>query len=157
MLVLPLCVLLGCSAQAQSSSELLESCVPVPMQRVLTEQYTGLDQPLRLVIRNPEQWQSIWSEVMRDRYPITTPPAVDFGQSMVILAAMGIHNTGGHAISIEGVHRSGGRLFVTVRQVSPGPGCMTTQALTSPVDAVQVPKGDEAVTFIERQETQNCD
>jgi hypothetical protein len=153
----PFFVLLGCSAQVQNSSELPESHVSVPMQRVLTDQETGLNQPLRLIIQDLEQWQSIWSEVMRDRYPITTPPAVDFGQSMVILAAMGVQNTGGHVISIEGVHRRGKRFFVTVRQVSPGPGCMTTQVLTSPVDIVQVPKSDEAVTFVERQETRNCD
>ena len=94
---------------------------------------------------------------MCDRYPTVAPPVVDFGQSMVILAAMGVQNTGGHMILIEGVHRSEKRLFVTVRQVLPGLGCMTTQTLTSPVDAVQVPKSDEAVTFVERQETQTCD
>jgi hypothetical protein len=127
------------------------------MQRILSAQDTGLNQPLRLVIRDLEQWQSIWSEAMRGRGTPTAPPAVDFNRYMVILAAMGTQRTGGHEISIEEVHREGKHIVVTVRQVSPGPGCMTTQVLTSPVDIVQVPKSDEAVTFVERQEIQNCD
>jgi hypothetical protein len=157
MLVLPLLAFLGCLARAQGLSAVPENSVPLPMQRVFTEQYTGINQPSRLVIRNPQQWQSIWSELRRDRYPTMAPPAVDFSRSMVILVGMGLRGTGGYAICIEGVYRGGGRLFVVVRQVSPESGAVTTPALTAPVDAVQVPQSDEPVTFVERQETQNCD
>jgi hypothetical protein len=125
------------------------------MQQIFTAPYTGIDQSRRLVIRTPQDWQAIWSELRRDQYPITAPPAVDFSQFMVILAAMGMRSTGGHAIRIEEVSRSGGRLFVVVRQISPEAGGVTTQALTSPVDAVQVPQSDEPVIFVERQETRN--
>lgn len=157
LFVLSLLTILGCSEGTQDSAEPSESQEPMTLQRILTEQETGLNHPLRLVIRDPEQWKSIWSEVMRDRSTVTPLPAVDFTRYMVILAAMGIQSTGGHEISIEEVRRDGKHLVVTVRQVSPGPECMTTQVLTSPVDIVQVPKSDEAVTFVEQKEIQNCD
>jgi PrcB C-terminal len=145
------------SARAQGPSKVPEDSVQLPMQQVFTAQYTGIDQSRRLVIRTPQEWQAIWSELRHDQYPIPAPPAVDFNQFMAILAAIGTRSTGGHAIRIEGVSRSGGRLFVVVQEISPGAGCITTQALTSPVDAVQVPQSDEPVIFVERQESRNCD
>jgi len=154
LLVFPLFAFLH-SARAQGPSKVPEDSVQLPMQQVFIAQYTGIDQSRRLVIRTPQEWQTIWSELRHDQYPMTAPPAVDFSQSMVILAAMGMRGTGGYAIQIEGVSRSGGRLFVVVRQISPEAGGVTTQALTSPVDAVQVPQSDEPVLFVERQETRH--
>ena len=156
LLVFSLLALLH-AARAQGPSQLPGDSMQLPMQPVFTALYTGIDQPRRLIIRTSQEWQAIWSELRRDQYPITAPPAVDFRQSMVILAALGIRGTGGHAIQIEGVSRREGRLFVVVRQVSPAAGCVATQALTSPVDAVQVPQSDEPVTFVERQDTRHCD
>jgi hypothetical protein len=69
---------------------------------------------------------------------------------------MGTQSTGGHTIAIEGVYRSGGRLWVVVREEAPGPGCMMTQVLTTPVDVVSVPLSDEPVSFVERKETRDC-
>ena len=157
MLTFSFLALLGCSNEVQDSAEPSESRGPMTLQRILTEQDTGLNQPLRLVIRDLEQWKSIWNEAMRDQHTAMALPAIDFNHNMVILAAMGVQNTGGHMISIEGVRRDGKHIVVTVRQVSPGPGCMTTQVLTSPVDIVQVPKSKGVVTFVEQKEIQNCE
>ena len=153
LLVFPLFACIACSAQAQGPSEVPKDSVPLPMEQVFTEQYTGIDQPRRLVIRTPLEWQAIWSELRREQYPITAPAAVDFSRSMVILAAMGMRSTGGHAICIDGVYSSGGRLFVVVQQISPQSGGLMAQVLTSPVVTVQVPLSDEPVTFVERLET----
>ena len=156
LLVFSLFVLLHL-ARAQGPSKVPEDSVQLPMQQVFTAQYTGIDQSRRLVIRTPQEWQAIWGELRHEQYPIMAPPAVDFSQFMVILAATGTRSTGGHAIRIEGVSRSGGRLFVVVQEIAPGAGCVTTQVLTSPVDSVQVPQSDEPVIFVERQEIRNCD
>lgn len=101
ILVFPLFACMACSAQAQGPSEVPKDSVPLPMEQVFTAQYTGIDQPRRLVIRTPLEWQAIWSELRREQYPITAPAAVDFSRSMVILAAMGMRSTGGHAICID--------------------------------------------------------
>jgi hypothetical protein len=152
LLVCSLFAFLDCSAQAQDPSEVPRDSVSLQPERVFTAQYTGIDQPRRLVIRTPQQWQEIWREIRREQSPLTAPPAVDFSQSMVILAAMGMRETGGHVICIDGVYRSEGRLFVVVRQVAPKSEGLTAQVLTSPVVTVQVPRSDEPVIFVERRE-----
>lgn len=125
---------------------------PLPMHEMFARQDSGIQQPRREVIRSAAQWQSI-EEALGPRRPAAP---IDFGHSMVILAAMGERSTGGHAITIEGVYRGGGRLWVVVREVTPGPDCMTIQVLTSPASAVSVPRMDEPVSFIERTETRDC-
>jgi hypothetical protein len=143
------------TACAQSSGVPTGS-VPVSMHRLLSEQDSGIQQPRRAVIRSAVQWQSIEDELRRGRASAVPFPALDFGRSMVILAAMGAQSTGGHTISIEGVYRGGGRLWVVVREESPGPGCMTSQVLTTPAAAVSVPLSDEPVSFVEHKETRDC-
>lgn len=155
-----LVTLLGFSSFAATacaqSSGVPTGSVPMSMHRILSEQDSGIQQPHRAVIRSAAQWQSIEDELRRGRASPLPLPALDFGRSMVILAAMGAQSTGGHTITIEGVYRGGGRLWVVVREVTPGPGCMTTQVLTAPVDAVSVPLSDEPVSFVERKETRDC-
>lgn len=129
---------------------------PVSMHRLFSGQDSGIQQPRRAVIRDAAQWQSIEDELRRRRASAVPLPTVDFGRSMIILAAMGARTAGGHAIAIEGVYRGAGRLWVVVREVSPGPDCMTTQVLTAPADAVSVALSDEPVSFVERKETQDC-
>jgi len=130
--------------------------VPVSMQRLFSDQDSGIEQSRRAVIRSAAQWQSTWDELTRARTLAVPQRPLDFGRSMVILATMGTQRTGGHSIAIEGVYRGGGRLWVVVREVKPGLGCMTTQALTAPADAISVPLSDEPVSFVERTETRNC-
>ena len=155
MLMLPFFTILSCSSQ-ELNSEHVESGISVTVQRIFTEQYSGIEQPLRVVIRTSDHWQSVWNEITRDRVTPAAPPVMNFSQSMVILAAMGMRATGGHELSIKGVFRKEGCLSVVVQQIVLGDGCMTTQVLTSPVDAVQVPRSDEPVVFVEEQETRDC-
>ena len=137
------------------SSGVPAGSVAVSMHRLFSEQDTGIQGSLRAVIRNAAQWQPIEDEIRRARGSTFRLPALDFSRSMVVLAAMGARSTGGHTITIEGVYRDGGRIWVVVREVIPGPGRMTTQVLTTPADAVSVVLSDEPVSFVERTETRD--
>ncbi len=53
-------------------------------------------------------------------------PAVDFSRDIVIVAAAGQRATGGNAIAVERVNRTGDGLAVEVVETNPGPGCMTS-------------------------------
>lgn len=146
----------GCAVAAVVPSEIPAGSTPVPMERLIAEQESGIERPVRAVIRTAAEWETSEKERRRVRVPSAPSPAVDWGRFMVILAAMGVQTTGGHTIAIDGVYRSGGRLWVRVREVSPGPDCVTTQSLTTPADAVRVPQSDEPVSFIEHRETRAC-
>ena len=112
--------------------------------------------PQRLVIRTSEQWSEAWTQITRNLLPPPPAPPVDFDREMVILVAMGQRPTGGYVITVDGVYDAAGRIFAEVRETSPGAGCITTAALTQPVDAVRIPRRDGAVIFVERDETVVC-
>ena len=65
--------------------------------------------------------------------------------------------TGGHDIVVQKVTRSGGDLRIEVLETKPGPGCMTTSALTQPVDVVLAPAaGVTGWSFIDQTAAGTC-
>jgi hypothetical protein len=133
-----------------------EEGMEITIQPIVTEAVSGVTTRRRLVIREDEEWVAFWGEVVSRRTPRPEAPSLDFDRHMVIAASMGTRPTGGYSISIDDVSRRQGRLVVTVSEMCPGPGCVTIQALTSPVIAVRIPRSDDPVTFIERNESYDC-
>jgi hypothetical protein len=119
---------------------------------ILVDQYSGILERRRAIIRDPDQWSRFWREA-RGTNPADLPE-VDFSREMVIVAAMGRRSTGGYRITIDSIARSeaGDGLRVVVREVSPGAHRMRSQALTAPIAAVRVARSDDVVTFEERTE-----
>jgi hypothetical protein len=113
---------------------------------------TGIGEARRLVIKDANTWAQFWSELgMGDR------PAVDFTRDVVVVAAAGQRQTGGHEIAIDRVTQTDGELTVEVVERTPGPNCMTTASLTQPVDIVIVPASDaRSWSFLERKEIRGC-
>lgn len=118
--------------------------------------HTGLEERQRTVIRDAAAWAALWNEITAPYQPRPALPAVDFATEMVIVASMGTRPTGGYAITIDGVYDADGKLYVAVRETSPGAGCMLTQALTSPMTAVRVPRRAAGIIVVERVEVKNC-
>lgn len=113
---------------------------------------SGIKGARQLVIRDPVTWSQFWSELGAG-----VQPRVDFGRDLVIAVASGERSTGGHDIEVQRVTRSGGDLRIEVLRTSPGPDCMTTAALTQPVDVVLVPAaGVTGWGFIDRTATTAC-
>ncbi len=106
----------------------------------------------RLVIRDNATWTRFWSELGAG-----VRPQVDFSRDLVIAVASGERTTGGHDIVVQRVQRTGGELRIEVLETRPGQGCMTTAALTQPVDVVMVPsEGVTGWSFIDRAATGQC-
>jgi hypothetical protein len=113
---------------------------------------TGISESRRLVIRDANAWAGFWAEL-----GVGERPAVDFTKDLVLAVAAGQRSTGGYEIEIERVTQTGGALAVEVQETSPGPNCVTTSALTQPVDVVLVPAaGVQSWSFTERKEVQGC-
>jgi hypothetical protein len=113
---------------------------------------SGIKGARRLVIRDPATWSRFWSELGAG-----VRPQVDFGRDLVIAVASGERTSGGHDIEVQRVTRSGGDLRIELLATSPGPECMTTAALTQPVDVVLVPaEGVSGWSFIDRTATSGC-
>lgn len=112
--------------------------------------YSGVDLADRKVIRTSAEWSALWAQLSRNGpfNPGPLPvPAVDFTTEMIVFVAMGTRSNGGYAIDIIGVSRSDDVIHVDVRSSSPGPNCITTQALTQPTHALVVPRTSDSVVF----------
>ncbi len=77
------------------------------------------------------------------------PPGLSFNQSWVLHYSAGVKPTGGYGTSIVSVERDGkgnsAHLVVKTEEVSPGDGCIVTQALTNPQTTVKIPKQKSGV------------
>jgi PrcB C-terminal len=113
---------------------------------------TGISESRRLVIRNANAWAQFWAELgVGDR------PNIDFTKYLVVAVAAGQRSSGGYEISIQRVSQANGDLTIEVLQTVPSPNCVTTSALTQPVDVVVVPAvGAQGWSFLERQEVRGC-
>ncbi len=115
----------------------------------------GLGDPTRAVIRDSTAWEAFWTQAHALMEPTPPTPAVDFTSSMLLVAALGTRSSGGHQVTIDSVAR-GATLRVFVTAVTPGPDCMTTMAITWPVQVVRVPRFDGSVEFVEGERVQPC-
>jgi hypothetical protein len=106
---------------------------PVEIQRIGRWVSSGIKGARRLVIRDAATWAQFWSELGAG-----VRPEVDFSRDLVVAVASGERTSGGHDIAVEEVTRSGGDLRITVVETAPGAECMTTAALTQPVDVVKM-------------------
>jgi hypothetical protein len=103
--------------------------------------------PARQVVRTAEEWEASWAELTAGYEPVPAAPAVDFGEEMLLVAAMGERTSGGYTIEVEAAALDGGTLRARLVETSPGPTCATTQAITCPAAAVRVPRHVGAVAF----------
>lgn len=111
------------------------------------------------VLRDRAAWEEAWRELQSG--PVDGPPprapAVDFAREMVVVVAAGEKPSGGHTIRVDATSSAAdGALVLHLTRASPGPGCMTTMAITSPVDAVRVPRTDGAVRTTARDVVTPC-
>lgn len=102
--------------------------------------YSGVTERKAVIISDDASWRANWQQLTARQHPAPDAPAMDFSQHSVLAVYMGEKPTGGYTIEITGVEVAGGKLRVTVKQTSPGPGSMVTQALTQPYHMIQIPK-----------------
>jgi hypothetical protein len=122
------------------------------VRRIGQWSHTGIGEARRLVIRDANAWAAFWSELgAGDR------PEVDFTQNVVVAVAAGQRRSGGYEIAVDRVNQNDGQLIIEVVETTPSPNCLTTGALTQPVDVVVVsvaaPRG---WSFLERKEIRGC-
>jgi protease stability complex PrcB-like protein len=122
------------------------------IRRIGKWSHTGVGESRRVVIRDANSWAEFWSELgTGDR------PEVDFTQAVVVAVAAGQRPGGGYEIAVSRVSQAGGELNVEVLETSPGPNCLTSSALTQPVDVVVVPVAAlRSWSFTERKEVRSC-
>lgn len=124
---------------------------PVPADERLL--FSGVVAQERLVVRDTATWETVWQRVTCRPEPA---PAIDFATEVVIVAAMGMQNSGGHWIDIDKVHTLNGHAWVSVTESFPGEDCAAAGVLTYPAFMVAAPRYDGETTFVEHAEQHAC-
>ena len=120
------------------------------------EHFSGATSSARVVVTTPEEWAAVWEWIYAPYTPKPALPAVDFAQSVVVVASLSERSSGGYGIDVDDVYRTDSEIVVELRETAPGSSCVVTAALTQPVVAVRVPRGAGDITFVERRSEQEC-
>jgi hypothetical protein len=134
---------------------------PVPFERLRAEPYSfvfhsGLRESQRLVVRTPEALAETWAAIWARHSPIPELPDVDFTREMLVVTALGERPTGGYGILIDSAFETPSGITIGVRTISPGQGCVVTQAVTQPVDLARLARSDAPVQFRAQAEVHRC-
>lgn len=132
-----------------------ETPQPLALTRITQPAFSGFDTPQRLVIRSQPAWEAAWATLWARAGQVPPLPPIDFTRDVVLLAAAGARPTSGYFIAIEAASATGEAATVTVRSYAPGAGCELLQVITTPVDAVSMPRRDR-VTFVEESQVRPC-
>ena len=108
------------------------------------------------VVRDQATWQSLWTKMSSNHVPAPALPAVDFSADMVIVAAVGVKPSGGFRVSVGSAREDSGAITVEVTMTSPGPNCIVSGILTSPVAVAKVPMRTGTVKFNVTRRVNNC-
>lgn len=105
--------------------------------------------PQRLVFRSVADWAA-------QGLPQDSLRSVDYATQTIIAVSAGQKGSGGNTIAITGARDTGKKVIVDVTETTPGEGCATTQALTKPMQLVEIPATKLPIEFNEKKETTKC-
>ena len=124
---------------------------------LLHEANSGLNDPVRTVVRDSSSWEDWWRRVTANHRQAVPLPPVDFRREMVILVGLGRQRSTGYDVTVVSARHVGATLQLRVQVSLLGLGpCMAGMAVTSPVDIIRIPRSGAVVTFIDESFQQDC-
>lgn len=110
---------------------------------------------VRLVLRDSVTYAHKWREVTGDT---SAPPSVDFRNQLALLLAAPSQTRGGYAMAVDSVFTQAGSdtVYVSVREISPGPNCTEPDDGSRPILAGSIPTPASEIHFLERQTESDC-
>ena len=127
----------------------------IAFEIVVDEAACGLEDSLRLAVRDEATWARLWDEIYRPVEPTPHRLEVDFTKDMLIAVAMGTRRSGGFDITVERIAVEDGQLMVTVRSSRPPPDAVVGMALTQPLQIVRVERTDQEVVFLDAEASED--
>jgi hypothetical protein len=107
----------------------------------------------RLVIGSRDEFSDFWKRLTARVPPgqwVPPLPEIDFSKEIIVVAAMGERPMSGYFIIIDGACEASGQVEVFITSIDE-PGCGQLQVLTTPADAVRLPRTDLPIVFRETQ------
>lgn len=140
-------VALGVGLACRTETPSAPPPTPLALRELASHAYSGVQVARLAVVRDKDEWGTLWREHGGLAFPSSAAPEVDFGTEMVIAVFLGARPTGGYTIAIDGVDETPDGLVVHATESVPPPDALTTQALTAPMHAVAVPRCAQEATL----------
>jgi hypothetical protein len=133
----------ACAAGASSPRDPGGEVVFTTLVQVAVPGQSGVE--LREAVRDAATWNQVWAGLRAGSSLTETPPAVDFQQDMVIVAAMATQSCVSK-VTIRGVHGGRDSLEVDLLEEPPAANCRCIVS-QRPIHAVRLPRSAGAVRF----------
>lgn len=133
----------------------------LPVTRLRAEPYpltwnSGIAVSARQVVTDANTWGQVWGAIWQNHSPQPAVPQIDFASERLVLAALGTRNSGGYSIVVDSAYQHADHVEVVVHTTSPGTTCVTTAAITQPVDVARIPASSLPVRYRERATVVVC-
>jgi hypothetical protein len=124
-----------------------EKTESIPFKIIDKSANSGFMVPLEMFLATQKDWAETWFTRQGSATQKKLHPDVDFNREVVIVAALGMKNTGGYSIEITRIVRTKDDIQVFVRRTSPPEGGKPPAGATSPFVLARMEKPDRPVTF----------
>ena len=122
----------------------------IPVTTIQKGNFSGIREPLQVVVRTQDQWNSLWKKHASIQSPPSPPPGVNFTAEMVVGLFTGEKTTGGYEVEITGAELKTSMLYIYYVEKSPTSGGMAIQALIQPFHLAKLPRHDTPVIFVKQ-------
>ena len=110
----------------------------IPFQTIAKGTRSGVSEAGQIIVRTQAEWNALWQKHSSMESNRSQAPALDFNKEIVTGIFLGQKPTSGYDVEIISMERSDGTLTVSLREKSPQPGAVLTQAFTQPFHMVRI-------------------
>lgn len=120
---------------------------------------SGHPEKMSYVVTTREEWEMLWDATLSNTYPRPPAPEIDFNEHSIIAVFQGNQPSSGYDISIAKLVKSGRKLKVHVKEVSPDLPCKVILVITQPFQIIQTEKITDAskVRFKVKSKITRCE
>jgi len=120
---------------------------------------SGHPEKMSYVVTTREEWEMLWDAALSNSYPRPPAPEIDFNEHSIIAVFQGNQPSSGYDISITKLVKSGKKLKVHVKEVSPDLPCKVILVITQPFQIIQTEKISDAskVRFKVKSKITRCE
>jgi len=128
-------------------------------QVLVSQNNSGISQSMTWLIDNQADYCAAWDMIYANSFP--PPPCntnnIDFTQETAILVALGTRSNGCYNVNVACVHEfTPNAVGVGYVETQPGPGCLCTSVITTPVQLIKVPNTYSRARYLKINRQLQC-
>ena len=117
----------------------------------------ALETRQQTILKSAKEFDEAWANAFMGVDMAPKKPTVDFSKDWVILASLGMINTGGHQLDIADVSEADGATVIALKHRKPKQGCMTTMSVEFPYIFARVAHFAAPAKFTTTDEEYSCE